>query len=96
MATVLHGEFEWDDVKAESNVQKHGITFEEATEVFKDPLALVQEDALHPERALLLGESQRARVLLVVYIEKDGGDVLRIVSARKATPHERRTYEEFR
>jgi uncharacterized protein len=85
-------QFEWDAEKAAANVWKHGITFAEAVEVFEDPLALVQPDLVHPERFQILGESQRARILFVVYTERIEGEVVRIISARKATPHERRSY----
>jgi uncharacterized DUF497 family protein len=54
---------------------------------------LIQPDANHADRLLVLGESARARVLFVVYVELEAGDLLRIISARKATPHERKAYE---
>jgi uncharacterized DUF497 family protein len=53
---------------------------------------LVQRDALHEDRLLILGLSSRARVLFVVYVEIEAADVIRIISARKATPHERKAY----
>lgn len=87
-------QFTWDPRKAASNVRKHAVTFEEARTVFDDPYALVQPDAAHPERLLLLGASGRARLLYVVYAEVEAGDVIRLISARKATPHERKTYED--
>jgi uncharacterized DUF497 family protein len=83
----------WDGRKAELNARKHGVTFEEAATVFSDPLALIIEDESHPENARIIGESIAARVLLVVFVERDD-DVLRLISARRATPHERRRYEE--
>jgi uncharacterized DUF497 family protein len=85
-------QFEWDAAKESTNRRKHGISFEEAIEAFEDPLALVQVDSVHPDRMQLLGESRRAKVLFVVYIEKLDGDCIRIISARKATAHERRSY----
>jgi uncharacterized protein len=83
----------WDGDKADRNARKHGVTFEEAATVFSDPLALVIEDDGHPENARIIGESLAARILLVVCIERDR-DVVRLISARRATRHERRRYEE--
>ena len=85
--------FVWDPRKAASNVRKHAVTFEEAATVFDDEHALVQPDLVHADRLLLLGASSRARVLFVVYVEREADDVIRIISARKATPHERKAYE---
>ena len=83
----------WDGRKADRNARKHGVTFEEAATVFSDPLALIIEDESHPESARMIGESLAGRVLLVVYIELDQ-DLVRLISARRATRHERRRYEE--
>ncbi|HLA77816.1 MAG TPA: BrnT family toxin [Vicinamibacteria bacterium] len=83
----------WDGRKAELNARKHGVTFEEAATVFSDPLAVILEDESHPENARIIGESIAARILLVVFVERDR-DVLRLISARRATRHERRRYEE--
>lgn len=85
--------FEWDPRKAASNKRKHGISFEEAAECFKDPLALFLTEPAYPDRAILIGTSKRLRVIVTIYIERSPA-VIRIVSARKATPHERRHYEE--
>lgn len=85
--------FTWDPRKAASNMRKHGVSFEEAASVFADPLALVVEDAVDPECTLLIGTSSRQRVLLTVYTEIDE-DTIRIISARRATSHERKHYEE--
>jgi len=84
--------FSWDPRKAASNVRKHGVTFEEAVTVFADPLALVASDADYPDRTLMVGESIRQRVLLTVFVERNDADI-RIISARRATRHERRRYE---
>ena len=84
---------EWDADKADRNARKHGVSFEEAATVFFDPLALIIEDERHPENARIIGESLAARILLVVFIERDR-DVVRLISARRATRHERRRYEE--
>jgi len=86
-------DFSWDDRKATSNLKKHGVSFDEAATVFADPLALAIDDALDPERTLLLGMSNRQRILLVVHVELDESTI-RIISARRATSHERRRYEE--
>ncbi len=85
--------FTWDPRKAAVNLRKHGVSFEEAASVFADPLALAVEDAVDPERALLIGLSDQLRVLLSVYAEIDD-DTIRIISARRATAHERKHYEE--
>jgi uncharacterized DUF497 family protein len=85
--------FAWDGRKAELNAREHGVTFEEAATVFSDPLALIIEDRSHPENARIIGESLAARTLLVVFVELDR-DLARPMSARRATRHERRRYEE--
>ncbi len=86
-------DFSWDERKAASNLKKHGVSFIEAATVFADPLALAIDDVLEPERTLLLGMSNRQRLLLVVHAELDESTI-RIISARRATSHERRRYEE--
>lgn len=88
-------EFEWDAAKARKNADKHGVSFEEASSVFRDPLALSIPDPLHSEeedRFITLGESHRRRLLVVV--STDRGDTIRIISARVATRRERKDYEE--
>jgi uncharacterized DUF497 family protein len=85
--------FTWDTRKARSNLKKHGVTFEEAVTVFLDPLALLTEDAAAGDRNLLLGISVGTRLLLVVHAELED-DTIRLISARRATTHERRRYEE--
>jgi uncharacterized DUF497 family protein len=86
-------DFSWDERKAAPNLKKHGVSFDEAATVFADPLALAIDDLLEPERTLLLGMSNRQRLLLVVHVELDESTI-RIISARRATSHERRRYEE--
>ena len=86
--------FEWDPRKAERNARKHGVSFEEASTCFGDPLSVMIPDpdrAEHEERFVLTGLSARGRLLVVVFMER--GDRMRLVRARKATPRERRTYE---
>ncbi len=85
--------FTWDPRKSASNERKHGVSFEEAVTVFADPLALAVEDTVDPERTVLIGMSERQRVLLTVYAERDD-ETIRLISARRATSHERRHYEE--
>jgi uncharacterized protein len=85
--------FTWDAQKAASNAKKHGVSFAEAATVFADPLALVVDDPVHPERAILIGMSTRQRLLFVVFVELSG-DTIRIISARRVTAHERKHYEE--
>jgi uncharacterized protein len=84
--------FTWDLRKATASVRKHHVTFEEAMTVFVDPLALVTTDTVHAERALIIGESIRRRLVLTVFIER-ADDEIRIISARRATSRERRDYE---
>jgi uncharacterized DUF497 family protein len=85
--------FTWEPKKAASNLRKHGVSFEEAATVFADPLAMVVEDALYAERAILIGQSEKQRLLFTVFVELDA-DSIRVISARRATSHERRRYEE--
>jgi uncharacterized DUF497 family protein len=84
--------FTWDPRKAASNARKHSVTFAEAVSVFADPLARIVEDAIHVDRSLIIGESASRRILVTVYVERSEHEI-RIVSARRATPAERRIYE---
>lgn len=89
-------EFEWDPRKARENRRKHGVSFEEAQSVFYDEYAIQYFDDTHSEseeRFVMLGMSIRTRVLVVCHCERGQGQVLRIISARKATRNERRHYE---
>jgi len=92
--TVRYGDFEWDATKARSIVRKHGVTFEEAATAFLDDLAVPFEDPIHTDRFVLIGMSARLNLLLVVFAERGRGEVVRIISARRATRRERRAYEE--
>ena len=87
-------DFEWDETKAERNQRKHGVEFHEASSVFRDRFALTVLDSRVPEedRFVTIGLSSQGRVLVVVYTERE--DRLRLISARAATPQERRTYAE--
>lgn len=92
MGTVRVGEFEWDDAKARANARKHKVTFEEAMTVFVDELAVPFEEGEHPDRLVLVGESQLGRMVLVVFTERVADGIIRIISARRATKRERRAY----
>jgi uncharacterized DUF497 family protein len=88
--------FECDPIKAESNRRKHGVTFEEATTVFYDPLASTLADDQHSydeTRMITIGLSARNRLLFVVYTET--GPVIRLIGARVATAFERKQYEDL-
>lgn len=91
VATVIEGDFEWDEAKAESNVGKHGVSFPEAATVFADPWAVFLDDGSNSDRIVVIGTSIRDRVLYVVHVER--GDRDRIISARHATRPERDVYE---
>lgn len=89
--------FEWNPTKASANKKKHGVSFEEAQSVFYDEFAIQFYDSenseIEEERFLLLGVSTESRMLLVCHCERDSGNSIRIISARKATKRERRFYE---
>ena len=87
--------FEWDLTEAAANVKKHQVSFEEAKSVFYDEFALQFFDEDHSsgeERFLMLGMSSGARILIVCHCERDHGEVIRIISARKATKRESAFY----
>lgn len=87
--------FEWDSDKAILNLEKHGISFEEAVSVFYDERAVEFYDDEHSEwenRFLMLGLSARFRLLLVCHCSREDESVIRIISARKATKNEARYY----
>ncbi len=86
--------FEWDHKKAEINIEKHGVSFKEASTAFGDSLSLTIADPLHSideARSILIGMSYNNRLLVVVHTETN--DTIRIISARKATKKERKYYE---
>lgn len=86
--------FEWDNNKALSNSQKHKVTFDEASTVFKDTLSLTIDDPLHSQdenRLILVGMSYKNRLLVVIHTER--GNNIRIISARRASKKERILYE---
>ena len=90
-------QFEWDKKKAASNLKKHKVSFNEASSVFSDPLALIFDDERHSQpdelREIIIGNSVKRRLLLVSYTECSQ-DIIRIISSRAATKHEQRNYEE--
>jgi len=88
--------FEWDERKSRNNHRKHGIRFDEAQTVWADENSVEFFDPVHSEsedRFIRIGHSTRARLLLVVFCERGRGEVIRIISARKATKKEERQYE---
>ena len=88
--------YEWNLIKEQLNVAKHGVDFEEAKSVFADEFALVLFDEDHlnnEERFLILGMSQKERILLVVHCYREN-DTIRIISSRKATKSEAKQYKE--
>lgn len=87
--------FEWDQAKAVSNKKKHGISFDEAQSVFYDEFAVQffdEESSGSEDRFLMLGFSDEARLLIVCHCERDHGNIIRIISARKATKNEGKYY----
>ena len=87
--------FNWDDKKNGSNKRKHGVSFEEAQTVFFDDRAIEYTDEVHSDtedRFLMLGRSYQLRVLVVCHCVRESKTVIRIISARKATPKERSVY----
>ena len=91
-------QFEWDKNKALANRKNHKIRFEEATTVFGDPLAVTIPDPLHSdpdeERFVTIGISYRQNLLVVVHCDRN--NKIRLISARKATKHERERYEKYK
>jgi uncharacterized DUF497 family protein len=85
--------YEWDPRKAQTNRRKHGVSFEEAASVFQDARAFTFDDPDHSEdepREITIGVSTKGRVLFLSHCDRDGR--IRIVSARRATPNERKQY----
>ncbi|MFM5889319.1 MAG: BrnT family toxin [Dolichospermum sp.] len=88
--------FEWHEEKAQENLKKHGISFEEAKTVFNDPLSITIADSQHSddeERYIDIGLSSKGQLLIVVYTERQSN--IRIISSRKATNAERKIYEQY-
>lgn len=90
--------FEWNRTKSETNLQKHGVSFEEAKSVFYDDHARLIADPDHSEtedRFIMLGVSANLRTLVVCHCYRHSEEVIRIISARKATKQETRIYREY-
>lgn len=90
--------FEWDLDKARINLEKHNITFKEASTVFNDEQAILFDDpdhSLNEDRFIMLGMSSYAKLLIVCHCYRGKDDVIRIISARKATKSETKQYEEI-
>lgn len=88
--------FEWDTAKATSNKKKHGVSFDEAQSVFYDEFAVQffdEDNSVSEERFLMLGFSDEARLLIVCHCERNQGNIIRIISARKATKIESHYYQ---
>ena len=88
--------FEWDASKAVSNKKKHGVSFGEAKSVFYDDFAIQffdDENSELEDRFLILGHSNQSRILLICHCELEAGNLIRIISARKATAKERELYK---
>ena len=91
--------FEWDAEKASTNINKHGVSFEEASSVFFDDNALLRDDPDHSEeedRFIILGLSEAANILVVCHCYRMNDEIIRIISARKATSQETKQYNERR
>ena len=88
-------EFEWDEEKNSTNLQKHGVSFEEAASIFGDVLSDTFDDPDHSsqeQRFVTIGRSTKGRLLIVAHTDRD--DRVRLISARELTRQERRNYEE--
>jgi len=88
-------DFDWDPQKAESNVRKHCVTFTEAGSVFDDPMFITlldEEHSMDEERFITIGLSDKNRLVMIAHTERENR--IRIISARKATNHEEKFYQE--
>lgn len=89
--------FDWDSDKNEINFKKHSVWFEEAQTIWGDARSTEFFDPEHSheeDRFIRIGHSSFAKLLLVVFCERESGDLIRIISARKASPKEKKQYEE--
>jgi uncharacterized protein len=87
--------FEWDESKADANLKKHGVSFEEAKTVFDNPMAIIFDDEAHSideQREIIIGHSRKNRLLLVSFTERSNS--IRIISVRTVTRREREDYEQ--
>lgn len=88
--------FEWDQNKAALNIVNHGVSFDEASTVFDDPLAQIFDDGVHSSyerREIIIGHSLNNRLLLVCFTERPQ-EIIRLITAREPTRRERKDYEE--
>ncbi len=88
-------QFEWDEKKAQINLKKHGVSFDEAATIFGDTMSITIDDPIHSTsepRWITIGRSAQGKLLVVAHAER--GDDIRLISARKATRKERHVYEE--
>jgi uncharacterized DUF497 family protein len=95
VGAIVKSNFEWDPDKAEKNISKHNVDFDEASSVFDDPMFITfldEEQSIDEERYITIGLSNRGRLLLVAHAERS--DRIRIISARKATKNEEKFYQE--
>ncbi len=91
-------EFTWDEIKAQTNIKKHGVSFEEAKSAFYDKSAIVIYDPDHSQqedRFILLGMSDYSRVLIVCHCYRENDTIIRIISARKANKLEEKQYRRY-
>lgn len=89
--------FEWDKKKNEINKKKHGLSFEEAKEVFGDENAILFDDpdhSLDEDRFLIIGSVKSSKICIVSHCYRDNDEVIRLISAREATNNEKRIYQE--
>ncbi|MCL2171493.1 MAG: BrnT family toxin [Defluviitaleaceae bacterium] len=89
--------YDWDDDKKITNLKKHGISFEHATTVFKDDLSVLLFDYDHSDfedRYKIIGYCEKSQILVVCHCYYEDGEIIRIISARKATADEKAIYEE--
>jgi len=87
--------FEWDDTKNDKNIIKHGVNFQEASTVFRDTRAVILSDIEHSydeERFIIIGISEKRRMLMVCHCYRNNDELIRIISARKATREENDIY----
>ena len=93
--------FEWDPEKSKTNQRKHGISFEEAREIFDDPLHIAildQRFSYFEERWIVLGQTRNRRTIVVAacwYFDEEGEEIIRIISAREAIANERKQHGDF-
>jgi len=90
--------FAWDEAKASENFRKHGVSFEEGASVFADENARLKHDPEYSEkedRFILLGFSEKLRLVVVCHAYRENDELIRIISARKATPNERKQYGSY-